>query len=259
MPPDRAAQAADRAAQAAARAAHAAEAKRILEGLRDAQRTRRRGDVTPAEYEDEIAKAVRSRDLRQLADLDVRRSIFALADRGMSQREIAKLVELSQPEVHRRLKRRELTEAEPSPREIILRRATGILSTEAMMEALTHMALTSQPPKPEARFDGSATSTGTAKELASSFQEGLLSKDEYEALRKSITPTRPGRGERPSRQPRQARQERSGRGGPGRGGFGRGGVDGADGPGGPGSADGSADGPGGPDGPGDPARGDGTA
>ncbi|MFZ4895414.1 winged helix-turn-helix transcriptional regulator [Plantibacter sp. Mn2098] len=130
-----------------------------------------------------VADAVRSRDRRHLADLDVRRSIFELADGGVSQRDIANLVGISQPEVSRRLKRRALTPVDPSPRELIQRRSAGLLSTEAMMEALSTMILTSQPPTRAARFDPGATSTGSAKQIAASFQEGLLSKAEYEQLR----------------------------------------------------------------------------
>jgi ParB-like chromosome segregation protein Spo0J len=162
--------------------------------LRAAERVHRgRTDTERETFKAVVVDAIRSRDLRELADLDVRRSIFRLTDEGVSQRQIAKIVGLSQPEVSRRLKRRSLTPVEPTPRELILRRAAGVLTTKAMMDALSSMVITSAPPSAAARFDGGATSTGSAKQLAASFQDGLLTRNEYEKLRKSVRTTRPSR------------------------------------------------------------------
>jgi transcriptional regulator with XRE-family HTH domain len=160
------------------------EVERILQGAEKVHRGRT--DTEREAFKAAVVAAVRSRGLLELADLDLRRSIFRLNDEGVSQRQIAKIVGLSQPEVSRRLKRRSLTPAEPSPREIVLRRAAGVLSTKAMMDALSSMTMTSATPSEAARFDGAATSTGSAKQLAASFQDGLLTKNEYEKLRKSV-------------------------------------------------------------------------
>jgi transcriptional regulator with XRE-family HTH domain len=170
---------------------HLPEVDRVLQNA-EKGRTARTGAQRDA-FRAAVADAVRSRGLRELAEIDVRRSIFRLADEGMSQRQIAQVVGLSQPEVSRRLKRRSFTPTEPSPREIILSRAAGVLSTKAMMDALGAMALTAEPPSASARFDGAATSTGSAKQLAASFQDGLLTKGEYEKLRKSIRIAHPRR------------------------------------------------------------------
>lgn len=133
-----------------------------------------------------VADAMRARAQRELADLELRRSIVRLGDAGMSQRRIAELVDISQPEVSRRLRRRELVAMEVTPREVILRRQAGLIGTRAMMNELSRMTMTTTPPSPAAAYDGSASTRGTAKQLTRSFQEGMLTKAEYEKLRKSI-------------------------------------------------------------------------
>lgn len=137
-----------------------------------------------------VRDAVRSRNRLAVAALEMGRTIIRLHDSGLSQRKIAVIVGLSQPEVSRRIKRRSLVTAEPGPREIIMRRNAGEMSDKDMLGALTNMTLTSVVPSEEARFDGAATSSGTAKQIASAFQDGLLTKAEYERVRKNALVSR---------------------------------------------------------------------
>jgi hypothetical protein len=62
-----------------------------------------------------------------------------------------------------------------------------------MMQELSGLTYTSVVPGHEASFDGAASSSGSARQLAASFQEGLLSKDEYETLRSSVRTVRKAR------------------------------------------------------------------
>lgn len=137
--------------------------------------------------EEALLDAYRSRERRELAELDTWRSILALADRHVPQRTIADIVGLSQPEVSRRLRRRDLVPRDAEPREVILRRAVGDISTKQMMDVLSSMPLTSSAPQGPARFDGGASTRGTARQLATALREGLLRRSEYERLRASVT------------------------------------------------------------------------
>jgi hypothetical protein len=107
--------------------------------------------------------------------------------------QIAKWVGVSQAEVSRRLERRSVLPGGVSPREIALRRAAGRISTDEMMQELSKVTYTSVVPEASAAFDGGASGTGTAKQLASSFQERLLSTNEYENLRRSVHAVRKAR------------------------------------------------------------------
>jgi len=123
------------------------------------------------------------REQRELGDRKIRRGIFALHDAGWSQREIAKLAGVSQPEVSRRLKRRALESRNAEPREVILQRAAGQISSAEMLERLGAMPLTVKVPGRRSAYDGAATATGTAKQLVNALHQGLLTEAEYEQLR----------------------------------------------------------------------------
>jgi predicted transcriptional regulator len=160
------------------------EARRIVEDSRGAVHPR-----TPQErqtLQDAVVTAIRSRDRRELADLDLRRSIIRLDDEGVSQRRIAEIVGLSQPEISRRLKRRETTPMQATPRELVLRRAAGLMSTAAMMRELKSMTHTSVRPSGASVDDTAAGDTGSAPQLARAYQDGLLTRAEYDDLRRTI-------------------------------------------------------------------------
>lgn len=122
-------------------------------------------------------------DQRELAELQIRRGIYQLADLGASQRDIARLVGLSQPEVSRRLRRRALAPEVVSPREVILRRAAGLIDSREMIETLSTMPLTAKVPGRSGAYDGAAAASGTAKQLMAALQDGLLTEGEYESVR----------------------------------------------------------------------------
>jgi len=126
---------------------------------------------------------VEGREQRELADRKIRRAIFALHDAGWSQRDIAQQAGISQPEVSRRLRRRKLQSDGLEPRDVILQRATGQITTEQMLNRLGALPLTANAPGRSGDYDGAATTTGTAKQLVSAFHEGLLTEEEYEHLR----------------------------------------------------------------------------
>lgn len=145
-----------------------------------------RTDSAPATVRAAVEHVLHSREQQHHAEMELRRGIFKLADLGVPQREIAKLAGISQPEVSRRLSRRTLTTKRPSPREVISRREGGQIDSETMLRELSSMALTHRTPKRGAAFDGAASATGTTKELAAAFQDGLLSEVEYETVRRAI-------------------------------------------------------------------------
>jgi hypothetical protein len=149
-----------------------------------------RSERTPATVRAAVEHVLRSREAQHHAEMQLRRGIFKLADLGMSQRDIAQLAGISQPEVSRRLSRRDLTAKRPSPREVISRRDSGQIDSEAMVRELSVMQMSHRTPKRAAAFDNAASATGTAKELAAAFQDGLLSEQEYEAVRKAIAERR---------------------------------------------------------------------
>jgi hypothetical protein len=150
---------------------------RVAEAL--ARKTGRRTGTVRRVVED----LIQSRDQRELAELQIRRGIHQLADLGVSQRDIARLVGLSQPEVSRRLKRHALVPGSVSPREVILRRAAGLIDSQQMIETLKTMPLTAKVPGRSGAYDGAAMATGTAKQLMAALQDGLLTEGEYEAVR----------------------------------------------------------------------------
>lgn len=138
-----------------------------------------------------VKKAVRDAleglEYQQLAKLKLNRAISALADAGITQRDIAAMVGMSQPEVSRRLKRRELHARRPGPRDVALERLAGDLTSEQMIKKLTEMRLTAGTPGKAGAYDGAASATGTKKQLMEALREGLLTDDEYEAVRAGRT------------------------------------------------------------------------
>jgi hypothetical protein len=133
-----------------------------------------------------VESLIRGREQQQLAEMQIRRGIVALADLGVPQREIASLAGISQAEVSRRLARRALTAGSRSPREVILQRKAGVIDTAVMIDELARMTMTQRTPGRRAAFDNAASTTGTAKQLISALHEGLLTEEEYEAVRTAI-------------------------------------------------------------------------
>ena len=70
--------------------------------------------ITEARMQEVAAQAVKARYLREIGELDYRRSVAFLAVVGISQTTIAKLVGVKQPTIHRLLER---AKSVPMPRE----------------------------------------------------------------------------------------------------------------------------------------------
>lgn len=155
-----------------------------VESLVDALTARMDGDT--AAVRRAVLSVLHSREQQHLAEMELRRGIFELADLGVPQRDIARLAGISQPEVSRRLTRRGLTASRPSPREVISQRQAGLIDSDAMVRELSTMAMTHRIPARDSGYDSAAAQTGTAKELAAAFQDGLISEREYETVRKAI-------------------------------------------------------------------------
>ncbi|ROP61111.1 hypothetical protein [Curtobacterium sp. ZW137] len=155
-----------------------------VESLVDALTSRMDGNA--ADVRAAVLSVLHSREQQHLAEMELRRGIFELADLGIPQREIARLAGISQPEVSRRLTRRGLTASHPSPREVISQRQAGLIDSDTMVRELSTMAMTHRTPARDAGYDSAAAQTGTAKELAAAFQDGLISEGEYETVRKAI-------------------------------------------------------------------------
>ncbi|MCC7128499.1 MAG: hypothetical protein IT192_06770 [Microbacteriaceae bacterium] len=135
----------------------------------------------------EAIQAIREgREQRALGEWKIRQGIHDLDVAGWSQRKISRLAGISQPEVSRRLKRRSLEAGRVDPRELIMQRATGQITTEEMVEGLQKLRRIGRAPTRASAFDSAASVTGNARKLASAFREGLLSEEEYEALRKQF-------------------------------------------------------------------------
>lgn len=155
-----------------------------VESLVDALTARMDGDA--ASVRAAVLRVLHSREQQHLAEMELRRGIFELADLGVAERDIARLAGLAEPEVSRRLTRRGLTAARPSPREVISQRQAGLIDSDTMVRELSTMAMTHRTPARDAGYDSAAAQTGTAKELAAAFQDGLISEGEYETVRKAI-------------------------------------------------------------------------
>jgi len=143
-----------------------------------------------------LAALARARGHQELAELKLRRGIYQLADLGVPQRDIAEAAGISQAEVSRRLKRRGLDTERTTPREVILQRDAGVISTRKMIDTLAGMSMTSRTPRKAAGYDSAATVTGTAKQLMAALREGLLSEREYESVRSAMASRRAGSSRR---------------------------------------------------------------
>lgn len=137
-----------------------------------------------------VAEAIQSiregREQRALGEWKIRQGIHDLDLAGWSQRKISRIAGVSQPEVSRRLKRRMLDAGKVDPRELIMQRATGEITTEEMIAGLQKLRRIGRAPTRASAFDSAAGVTGNARQLANAFREGLLSEDEYEELRKQF-------------------------------------------------------------------------
>ncbi len=156
----------------------AEEEQRILARL--ASHTQRR------RLREALSDVVNGREYQELADLTLLRGIYALHDAGLSPEEIAQASGVAASEVSRRLQRRELHARTEGAREVILQRKTGAITTEEMLQKLGELRLRTRTPGRRAAFDAAASPGGPAKQLMAALRAGLLTEDEYEAIRAAV-------------------------------------------------------------------------
>ena len=126
---------------------------------------------------------ISSRHQQQLASREIERGLQRLASLGITQRDIAALAGLSQAEVSRRLKRKQLTTDVERLREIVSRRESGEMTSSEMMDALTAAVKPHRKPGRLSAYDGSSTSSRTIAELMQFYKSGAITRDEYTGVR----------------------------------------------------------------------------
>jgi transcriptional regulator with XRE-family HTH domain len=126
---------------------------------------------------------------RELNKLEQLRACAAAKAEKMTQVQIAKLLGISQPEVHRTLRRINdfPAELERSPKEVILLQLAGRLSHAAMMDELKAWPYTfrteAEPGNPETEY-----TWGTWDQVEDQFYAGRLGSADYFALVAHVHP-----------------------------------------------------------------------
>lgn len=126
------------------------------------------------------------RQARKLVDdLDELRAAQNAASRGLSQREIAGLLETSQAKVHRLLKafERRGGNLEAGPEEIALRAFAYDTSRPALIRTLKAFPYTEGQDAP---YPHEGRIPGTWDQVVTSFAKGLLSSEEFEEITRAV-------------------------------------------------------------------------
>ncbi|PWH05352.1 hypothetical protein DEO23_12220 [Brachybacterium endophyticum] len=126
----------------------------------------------------------RLRNRRDLLELDIRREVKRLYETGLSERKIARLVEVAQPTIHKML---EVASRDPelldgfagaTPMEICQRYAAGEFDREQLVDELVRYPYTK-----EGTTDGydwlSVDPPGTWSEVSAAIERGLIDEDVY--------------------------------------------------------------------------------
>lgn len=134
-----------------------------------------------------IQKRAETRRMKdRLARIEEMREAWQLADAGKTQREVADILQTTQPRVHRMLKAMEGRDPEtPSPEEIILRAAVEGTPRADLVRRLAQFHYTFRQHAPEP-FEGAVS--GTWDEVRHAFVTGLLSEREFERVRDRVRP-----------------------------------------------------------------------
>ncbi|UDF14386.1 hypothetical protein LH407_05855 [Antiquaquibacter oligotrophicus] len=130
-----------------------------------------------------VRHLVTSKRQQDVATREIERGIRQLASLGVTQRDIAALAGLSQPEVSRRLKRQQLTVDVDRLRSIVAEREAARLSSDEMIRALASAMTARRKPGRISAYDGASTSSPSSAELMNLFRSKAISRDEYEAVR----------------------------------------------------------------------------
>lgn len=126
------------------------------------------------------------RHARQRVDhLDELRAVKNAADRRLTQRQIADLLETSQAKVHRMLKALERRDGSSThgPAEIILRAFAYDTDRAALIETLKAFPYTFGEDAP---YPHEGRVPGTWDQVLTSFAQDLLSKEEFDELRTAL-------------------------------------------------------------------------
>lgn len=130
------------------------------------------------------ARLQAARAWRELAELDVTRAALQAADDGVTQREIGRLLDASQTEVHRLLRRARTAGRDwgrEGIRELVLRYRAGLISRGTLIGRLSELA--------DGRSGGPAGDgyvPGAWDEVRDAYMDGLLDDAEYDELRASL-------------------------------------------------------------------------
>lgn len=122
----------------------------------------------------------------RLARIEEMREAWQLANAGKSQREVADILQTTQPRVHRMLKAMEGRDPEAeSPEEMILRAAVEGTARRELVRRLAQFHYTFRQRAPEP-FEGAVN--GSWDEVRHAFMTGLLSEREFERVRDRVRP-----------------------------------------------------------------------
>ena len=147
---------------------------------------------------DPLARLRELAALTELQELDLRRTVAAAVTAGHSQQVIAEEANLSQPTVSRliaRLQRHPML-LEETPRELLLRRAVGQITTAEMMNRLSDWPWTFGHPDDAAPEGAESWVAGTWDDMIG-FNRDLLREGEYDEIRDRVTASMTLRGWHP--------------------------------------------------------------
>lgn len=117
----------------------------------------------------------------KLARIDDIRAAARLSQSGKTQREIAELLHVTQPVVHRLLRDADTLGVEPGTEEIILRAAVEGTSRDELVARLISSNHTFHAPCPSP-----GSKAGTWEQIIHAHNNGLLSNGEYERIRAAV-------------------------------------------------------------------------
>lgn len=141
----------------------------------------------PAVSADESRTIMRDALVRRatvrLARIDDIRAAVRLSSAGKSQREIAELLHVTQPVVHRLLRDAELLGTEETPEELILRTWVEGASRDALVARLSRWDYTFTVYAP---YPSEGSTPGTWDQVVFAYQNGLLSGDEYAQVKSAV-------------------------------------------------------------------------
>ncbi|MFT3873150.1 MAG: hypothetical protein QM714_10965 [Nocardioides sp.] len=136
---------------------------------------------------DSEARLSATRALRELVEIEQIRAALNAERDGRTQREIGRLLGVSQTEVHRMLRRAKNAGTDwvrVAPRELILRYRAGLISRGTLLGRLNGIEEGQVAP-----HSGDGYTPGAWDQVRDAFMDGLLTEDEYEELRKQSRST----------------------------------------------------------------------